>query len=73
MTSSTSWQQSGKERHTRGEAEYGAAQMQGYAEGTLDRLQGKMDMIVGDKDLQAQADNRRLDEGITRQDAKKPT
>lgn len=58
ITSSSSWQQSGKERHARGEDEYGAAQTQGYAEGTLNRLQGKMDTIVGaikgDKDLQAQ-------------------
>ncbi len=58
MTNNTSWRQSGKERHTRGEAEYGAAHMQGYTGGTLDRLQGKMDTIVGaikgDKDLQAQ-------------------
>lgn len=58
LTNSASWQQSGKERHARGEAEYGAAQAQGFAKGTMDRLQGKIDTITGaitgNKDLQAQ-------------------
>lgn len=58
MTGSTSWQQAGKEEHAKGEAEYKAAQAQGYAEGTIDRLGGKKDTIVGaisgDKKQQAE-------------------
>ena len=57
-TGATSWQQSGKEEHAKGEAEYKAAQAQGYAEGTMDRLGGKKDSIVGavtgDKSQQAE-------------------
>jgi len=47
LTGSTSWQQSGKEEHAKGEAEHTAAQAQGYVEGTMDRLSGKKDAIVG--------------------------
>jgi uncharacterized protein YjbJ (UPF0337 family) len=58
MTGSSSWQQSGKMEHAEGEAEYKAAQAQGYAEGTMDRLGGKKDSIVGavtgDKKQQAE-------------------
>jgi uncharacterized protein YjbJ (UPF0337 family) len=58
LTGSTSWQQAGKEEHAKGEAEYKAAQAQGYAEGTVDRLAGKKDTIVGavsgDKKQQAE-------------------
>jgi uncharacterized protein YjbJ (UPF0337 family) len=58
LTNSSSWRQSGKERHARGETEYGAAQAQGFAKGTMDRVQGKIDSITGaitgNKDLQAQ-------------------
>ena len=42
-----SWQQSGRDEHAQGEAEYKAAQAQGYAEGTADRLTGKKDAVVG--------------------------
>lgn len=58
MTGSTSWKQSGKEEHAKGEVEYNAAQAQGYVEGTMDRLSGKKDAIVGavtgDKTQQAE-------------------
>ena len=41
------WVQSGKEEHARGEGEYRAAQAQGYAEGTRDRVGGRKDAVVG--------------------------
>jgi uncharacterized protein YjbJ (UPF0337 family) len=47
VTGATSWQQSGKEEHAAGEAETKAAQARGYAEGTMDRLEGKKDAVVG--------------------------
>ncbi|KAH9849953.1 hypothetical protein C2E23DRAFT_838061 [Lenzites betulinus] len=47
LTGAQSWQQSGKEEHAQGETEYKAAQAKGYAEGTMDRIGGKKDAVVG--------------------------
>ncbi|KAF8959171.1 hypothetical protein BDZ97DRAFT_1761661 [Flammula alnicola] len=47
LTGSTSWQSSGKQEHAQGEAEYKAAQAQGYVEGTKDRAMGYKDSVVG--------------------------
>ena len=57
MTGMESWSKSGREEHAQGEAEYKAAQAKGYAEGTIDRVGGKVDSVVGaisgDKQQQA--------------------
>lgn len=47
VTGATSWQQSGREEHAAGEAEYDAARAKGYVEGGMDRVTGKKDSIVG--------------------------
>jgi uncharacterized protein YjbJ (UPF0337 family) len=47
MAASESWQKSGKEEHAKGEAEYKAAQAEGYVEGTSDRVSGYKDSVVG--------------------------
>lgn len=47
LTGATSWQTSGKQEHAEGEAEYKAAQAQGYVEGTADRAGGYKDNVVG--------------------------
>ncbi|KAF8623372.1 hypothetical protein AX17_007449 [Amanita inopinata Kibby_2008] len=74
MTGATSWQQSGKEEHAKGEGEYKAAQAQGYAEGTMDRLSGKKDAVVGavmgDKTQQIEG-NARQDKGEAQQEINK--
>lgn len=43
----SSWSQSGKEEHAKGEGEYNAAQAQGYVEGVSDRVTGYKDSVVG--------------------------
>ncbi|KAJ6562005.1 hypothetical protein B0H19DRAFT_1219890 [Mycena capillaripes] len=76
LTGLQSWQTSGKEEHAAGEGEYKAAQAQGYAEGTADRITGKKDSVVGaltgDKTQQAQG-NLKHDKGEAQQDINKPT
>lgn len=47
MTGSQSWQRAGAEEHAQGEREYNAAQAQGYAEGTKDRVGGRKDAVFG--------------------------
>ncbi|KAF5369853.1 hypothetical protein D9758_001392 [Tetrapyrgos nigripes] len=62
MTGLESWQRSGKEEHAAGEAEYKAAQVKGYAEGTKDRAGGYMQSVTGaltnDKEQQAKGNVR---------------
>ncbi|KAF9051830.1 hypothetical protein BJ165DRAFT_1413772 [Panaeolus papilionaceus] len=74
LTGATSWQQSGKEEHAAGEAEYNAAQAKGYAEGTIDRIGGKKDAIVGavtgDRQQEVQG-NIRHDKGEAQQELNK--
>ncbi|PBK67586.1 hypothetical protein ARMSODRAFT_938221 [Armillaria solidipes] len=72
LTGAQSWQQSGKEEHAAGEAEYNAAQAKNWAEGAADRVEGKKDSVVGavfgDKSQQAQG-NLKHDKGQAQQDA----
>ncbi|KAJ7609525.1 hypothetical protein FB45DRAFT_944630, partial [Roridomyces roridus] len=75
LTGLQSWQTSGKEEHAQGEAEYKAAQAQGYVEGTADRVGGKKDSVLGavtgDKSQQAQG-NLRHAKGEAQQEVNKP-
>ncbi|KAI0794432.1 hypothetical protein C8Q74DRAFT_1347751 [Fomes fomentarius] len=76
LTGAQSWQDSGKEEHSQGEAEYNAAQAKGYAEGTVDRIGGKKDAVVGavtgDRSQEASG-NIRHDKGQTQQEFNKNT
>ncbi|GLB45444.1 putative mismatched base pair and cruciform DNA recognition protein [Lyophyllum shimeji] len=74
MTGSESWQTSGKQEHAEGEAETKAAQAKGYAEGTMDRLGGYKDSVVGaitgDKTQQT-AGNVQKEKGSAKQEINK--
>ncbi|KAF9269455.1 mismatched base pair and cruciform DNA recognition protein [Marasmius fiardii PR-910] len=71
LSGSQPWQQSGKEEHASGEAEYKAAQAKGYVEGSIDRIGGYKDSVMGslsgDKTQKAQG-NLRHDKGQAQQD-----
>ncbi|KAH9973937.1 hypothetical protein BJV74DRAFT_879701 [Russula compacta] len=76
LTGVKSWTDSGKQEHASGETEYKAAQAKGYTEGTLDRVSGKKDAIVGavSGDQQQQASgNIQSDKGKAQQDLNRPS
>ncbi|EMD39271.1 hypothetical protein CERSUDRAFT_64135 [Gelatoporia subvermispora B] len=76
LSGATSWQQSGKEEHAQGEAEYNAAQAKQYAEGAVDRLTGKKDAVVGaltgDRQQEMEG-NIQHDKGQAQQEINKPS
>ena len=57
LTGSEDWKRSGQQEHAAGEAEYDAARTKDWAQGGVDRVEGKKDSVVGavfgDKQQQA--------------------
>ncbi|KAI0820746.1 hypothetical protein BC628DRAFT_1422599 [Trametes gibbosa] len=76
LTGAPSWQQSGKQEHAQGEAEYDAAQAKGYVDGAADRISGKMDAVAGaltgDRQQEVSG-NVRHDKGQAQQEMNKPS
>ncbi|KAI0738469.1 hypothetical protein C8Q80DRAFT_1205463 [Daedaleopsis nitida] len=76
LTGAQTWQQSGKDEHAQGEAEYNAAQAKQYVEGVGDRVGGKVDAVVGavtgDRE-QEMSGNIRHDKGQAQQEINKPS
>ncbi|KAI6016474.1 hypothetical protein BKA83DRAFT_4336600 [Pisolithus microcarpus] len=64
-TGATSWSQSGKEEHSRGEGEYTAAQAKGYMEDSV------VGAVSGDKDQQVKG-NAQKEKGQVRAELNKP-
>lgn len=74
-TGASSWSQSGKEEHSRGEGEYTAAQAKGYMEGLTGRVGGYKDSVVGavsgDKEQQVKG-NAQKEKGQVQAELNKP-
>ncbi|KDN35160.1 hypothetical protein RSAG8_11805, partial [Rhizoctonia solani AG-8 WAC10335] len=71
----TSWIESGRKEHEAGEAEITAAQAQAFAEGTIDRVAGRKNAIVGaivGDEAQQNAGNVQHDKGKAQAEANAP-
>ncbi|KAH9020848.1 mismatched base pair and cruciform DNA recognition protein [Lactarius pseudohatsudake] len=76
LTGSKPWTESGKQEHAAGETEYKAAQAKGYTEGTLDRVGGKKDAVVGavtGDSSQEASGNAKQEKGQAQQEINRPS